>query len=75
MIVLSTDTEVDRGYYPSLQPHVARAYHLSYDEDERVTVAEEGYFWKEAASSTLATRRPDDGTGYSNTELATNEHI
>jgi DNA sulfur modification protein DndD len=47
VIILSTDTEVDRRYYDALQPIVARAFHLNYDERERVTVAEEGYFWKE----------------------------
>ncbi|HEX7376558.1 MAG TPA: hypothetical protein VF278_05570, partial [Pirellulales bacterium] len=45
VIVLSTDTEVDRRYYESLEPHLARAYHLNYDEEHRATVAEEGYFW------------------------------
>ena len=49
MVILSTDTEVDRDYYQALQPHIARAYHLSYDEDQRVTVAEEGYFWKDVS--------------------------
>lgn len=46
VIILSTDTEVDRQYYEALQPSVARAFHLNYDELERITVAEEGYFWK-----------------------------
>ncbi len=45
VIVLSTDTEVDRTYFPLLKPAIARAYHLRYDEEARVTVAEEGYFW------------------------------
>jgi DNA sulfur modification protein DndD len=49
VIILSTDTEVDRDYYEALQPHIARAYHLNYDEEERATVAEEGYFWKGAS--------------------------
>ncbi|HET6878994.1 MAG TPA: hypothetical protein VFI31_02495 [Pirellulales bacterium] len=44
VIILSTDTEVDRRYYESLEPHLARAYHLNYSEAERATVAEEGYF-------------------------------
>ncbi|MGZ3397242.1 MAG: hypothetical protein ACXVB2_24290, partial [Isosphaeraceae bacterium] len=35
--------------YQALQPHIARAYHLSYDEGQRMTVAEEGYFWKDAS--------------------------
>ncbi len=51
VIILSTDTEVDRRYYDALQPSIARAYHLNYDEGDRVTVAEEGYFWKEQAPS------------------------
>jgi DNA sulfur modification protein DndD len=47
VILFSTDTEVDRGYYQALQPHIARAYHLNYDEQTRATTAEEGYFWRE----------------------------
>jgi DNA sulfur modification protein DndD len=50
VIILSTDTEVDRHYYQLLQPAVARAYHLSYDESARMTVGEEGYFWKKEPS-------------------------
>lgn len=45
VIILSTDTEVDRRYYEHLEPHLARAYHLNYDEQQRATTAEEGYFW------------------------------
>lgn len=45
VIVLSTDTEIDRQYFQDLQASIARAYHLNYDEAERATVAEEGYFW------------------------------
>jgi hypothetical protein len=41
-VLLSTDPEVDRHYYPLLQPFLARAYHLNYDEDSRVTVGEGG---------------------------------
>jgi DNA sulfur modification protein DndD len=47
VVIFSTDTEVDRKYYHDLQPHIARAYHLNYDEQDRRTVGEEGYFWKE----------------------------
>jgi DNA sulfur modification protein DndD len=49
VIILSTDTEVDRHYYNALQPHIARAYHLCYEEETRATRAEEGYFWREAS--------------------------
>ncbi len=45
VIVLSTDTEVERRYFHDLQPHIARAYHLNYDEQSKVTIAQEGYFW------------------------------
>ncbi len=46
VIVLSTDTEIERRYFHNLQPHIARAYHLTYDEQSRVTRPEEGYFWE-----------------------------
>jgi DNA sulfur modification protein DndD len=48
VIILSTDTEVDQDFYAKLRPHIARAYHLNYDEAEKVTIAREGYFWKNA---------------------------
>lgn len=48
VIVLSTDTEIERRYFHDLQPHIARAYHLTYDDQSKVTVAEEGYFWAPA---------------------------
>jgi len=47
VLILSTDTEVDRQYYQALQPHIARAYHLVYDEPSKATHGEEGYFWEE----------------------------
>ncbi len=47
VIIFSTDTEVDRQYYQALQPSIARAYHLNYDDQGKRTVGEEGYFWKE----------------------------
>lgn len=50
VIILSTDTEVDRTFYERLSPSVSRAYHLRYDEAERFTTAEEGYFWAATAS-------------------------
>jgi DNA sulfur modification protein DndD len=51
VVILSTDTEVDRHYYNALLPHIARAYHLCYDEEARATQAEEGYFWQETRDS------------------------
>lgn len=46
VIILSTDTKVNQDFYAKLQPHMARAYHLNYDEAEKVTIAREGYFWE-----------------------------
>jgi hypothetical protein len=39
------------SYYTTLQPDIARAYRLRYDEEARATQAEEGYFWREAPDS------------------------
>ncbi len=46
VVILSTDTEVDRAFYERLSPAIARAYHLNYSDQNRCTTAEEGYFWK-----------------------------
>jgi DNA sulfur modification protein DndD len=45
VIVLSTDTEVDAQYFEFLKPYTSRAYHLNYDDQERMTIIEEGFFW------------------------------
>ena len=45
VIVLSTDTEIDREYSKSLEKHIARTYHLKYDELAKATEVEPGYFW------------------------------
>jgi DNA sulfur modification protein DndD len=47
VVIFSTDTEVDRELYRLLQPAIARAYHLDYEESARVTVGRLGYFWKD----------------------------
>jgi len=55
VIILSTDTEVDEEYYKSLQPQIARSYHLDYSEKKKLTEATEGYFWEpEPAASGVA---------------------
>ena len=45
VIILSTDTEVDAPAFTALKPHIARAYHLSYDEGDGITHVQPGYFW------------------------------
>jgi len=47
VIVLSTDTEVDKKYYRQLEPHLQYAVRLSFDKYRELSTVEEGYFWKE----------------------------
>ncbi len=46
VIILSTDTEVDRSFYDDLNKHISHCYHISYDETEGASEIKEGYFWK-----------------------------
>ena len=50
MIIFSTDTEIDKEYFRTLQPHIARAYHLDYNKKDRHTSISPGYFWQEEES-------------------------
>ena len=45
VVILSTDTEIERGYFEYLRPHITRSFHLRYDDNERCTFPEPGYFW------------------------------
>jgi len=44
VILLSTDAEIDKTFYQKLAPHVSHSFHLNYDEEQKVTTAEHGYF-------------------------------
>lgn len=46
VIVLSTDTEIDRHLYDALRPHISHAYHLEYSPLRSAVQTTEGYFWK-----------------------------
>lgn len=46
VIVFSTDTEIDQEYFEELQPYVARAYHLVFDDKTGMTKTSVGYFWE-----------------------------
>ena len=46
VIILSTDTEVDKSLYEKLAPHIANVYHLDYDKKAKRTESRSGYFWK-----------------------------
>lgn len=43
-IILSTDTEINRGYFNDLKDYISHAYHLKYDKNEKMTFGELGYF-------------------------------
>lgn len=47
VVILSTDTEIDRSYFDELEPFIARAYHLEYDGRTNCTRVDPGYFWSE----------------------------
>lgn len=46
VVILSTDTEVDKNFYENLNKHVSHCYHIEYDENEGSSEVKEGYFWK-----------------------------
>jgi len=45
LIILSTDTEIDKQYFNDLQPHIAKSYLLEFDDTNKRTSVKEGYFW------------------------------
>ena len=47
VVLLSTDTEVDKPLFDELKPYLSHCYHLIFDKVERRTYAREEYFWKE----------------------------
>jgi DNA sulfur modification protein DndD len=50
VIILSTDTEIDREYYALLAPQVDKAFLLDYDARLGKTTVQRGYFWQEAVA-------------------------
>jgi DNA sulfur modification protein DndD len=46
VIILSTDTEIDRDYYKALESHLSGAAHLDFDQRLELTTVKEGYFWE-----------------------------
>lgn len=52
VVLLSTDTEIDQALYSHLEPSIARSYQLVYQTGEASTRVEEGYFWRDQATTT-----------------------
>lgn len=46
MIILSTDTEIDKDYYRTLKTRLSGAGSLVFDQQRELTTFQEGYFWE-----------------------------
>ena len=46
VILLSTDTEVDKQLYKKLSPNISHCYHLHYENELKRSEPREEYFWK-----------------------------
>lgn len=47
VIILSTDTEITNDFYQDLIPFIEKEYILKFNEEEKYTTIEEGYFFKQ----------------------------
>ncbi|NOH71883.1 DNA sulfur modification protein DndD [Vibrio pectenicida] len=48
VVILSTDTEIDRNYASLIQDDLARTYEICFDGTTKSSTLKEGYFWKES---------------------------
>ncbi|MBF4244093.1 DNA sulfur modification protein DndD [Vibrio anguillarum] len=48
VVILSTDTEIDKNYTRLIQDDIARTYEICFDGKTQSSTIKEGYFWKEA---------------------------
>lgn len=46
VIILSTDTEIDKDYYRTLKTRLSGAGSLEFDQRQELTTFREGYFWE-----------------------------
>jgi len=46
VIILSTDTEIDKDYYRALRLRLSGAASLEFDQRQELTTFREGYFWE-----------------------------
>ena len=51
VIILSTDTEVDKKLYQKLNKHISHCYHLVYDKERCATIPKQEYYWKVRANA------------------------
>ena len=46
VIILSTDTEIDEGYFDSLKNNISQCYQITFDSKSQSSFVDKGYFWK-----------------------------
>jgi DNA sulfur modification protein DndD len=46
VVILSTDTEIDRNYINLIQDDIARTYEICFDGTTKSSTLKDGYFWK-----------------------------
>ena len=46
VLILSTDTEIDQGFYSELSPDISHAFSVDYDSKRGCSEFREGYFWR-----------------------------
>lgn len=46
VVILSTDTEIDNGYFEELEDDISHAYEIAFDGRTKSSQLCEGYFWK-----------------------------
>ncbi|WP_241762349.1 DNA sulfur modification protein DndD [Anoxybacillus flavithermus] len=50
VVILSTDTEITQDFYEELAPFIEKSYLLTFDEQEKYTKIEEGYFFEKVTN-------------------------
>lgn len=48
VVILSTDTEIDRNYTSLIQDDIARTYEICFDCTTKASTLKDGYFWKKS---------------------------
>lgn len=53
VVILSTDTEIDRNYTSLIQDDIARTYEICFDGTTKASTLKEGYFWRETTKEAV----------------------
>lgn len=53
VVILSTDTEIDKNYTDLIQDDIARTYEICFDGKTKASTLKDGYFWKESVKEAV----------------------